>query len=564
MAAQRLHAIPAQGFQRSDAGARSALQHHTTATRYMARQGRDQRTGAAGVVQHGQQQRHGEQPAQRYAAGRQYQGFPERMAVAGGAPAHQGQPSQRAQRSEQQFYGLEAHLKPRRQAQDVDQRLSRYAAVHGCVDHPHGQRCQAEKEHRKPVDCCSGAALQRGQGKCGQHGQAGQGEHQHAVVAVHEHERTTAHGHHAQRDRDVPMVPMVTPAPQRPQYQWPSGPGEPHQRPAHGPKAGQRAWPIQAPAPGIGPGGQASSHRQGEQQPRTQTTHLWIVGESPHQPPRRTQRQGQRGGSAERQCDHSQPSHPTGDGGAKRRRRQSPQQRGHFAELHQLGRGFMPQLQQAQAGDQGQQGAVSQGAGVVHRMGLAPESETHRLRRFRACQVKGGIPNTRQSGQQQQRKRQAGGQRWVDPRTQCLDEHCAQPVRQQRAIGGQTAQHRRQPRRAPLRHGQHVGVGGEVGIAPWIAANHAGQDIGRAQQPQRPTGQRLGCTMGHECGGGQVHGSHGPTNSTGEKKGSRGCLLAQVGSTCHRPHFLIVRCANLLRNFSTRPPSVSTLFCWPV
>ena len=48
--------------------------------------------------------------------------------------------------------------------------------------------------------------------------------------------------------------------------------------------------------------------------------------------------------------------------------------------------------------------------------------------------------------------------------------------------------------------------------------------------------------------------------ATGKKKGSQGCPLAVAG--VH--HFLMPTFANLLRNFSTRPPRLSTLFCVPV
>ncbi len=53
---------------------------------------------------------------------------------------------------------------------------------------------------------------------------------------------------------------------------------------------------------------------------------------------------------------------------------------------------------------------------------------------------------------------------------------------------------------------------------------------------------------GTACGGGP------------KKKGSRGCPFF----VAKPPYFFAVRCANLLRNFSTRPPSESTLFCVPV
>ena len=49
------------------------------------------------------------------------------------------------------------------------------------------------------------------------------------------------------------------------------------------------------------------------------------------------------------------------------------------------------------------------------------------------------------------------------------------------------------------------------------------------------------------------------------KKGSTGLPPFSNEPRGARPsHFLPPRCANLLRNFSTRPPSASTLFCVPV
>jgi len=62
----------------------------------------------------------------------------------------------------------------------------------------------------------------------------------------------------------------------------------------------------------------------------------------------------------------------------------------------------------------------------------------------------------------------------------------------------------------------------------------------------------------------EAKGQHASAN----KKGSLSCLFRSTFSVTHKLHRSpknhFFRWANLLRNFSTRPPSESTLFCVPV
>ena len=57
-------------------------------------------------------------------------------------------------------------------------------------------------------------------------------------------------------------------------------------------------------------------------------------------------------------------------------------------------------------------------------------------------------------------------------------------------------------------------------------------------------------------------------STRGREKGSRSCLFGEgeqaASAFAPTAYFFAVRWANLLRNFSTRPPSESTLFCVPV
>ena len=182
----------------------------------------------------------------------------------------------------------------------------------------------------------------------------------------------------------------------------------------------------------------------------------------------------------------------------------------------------MTQLQQAQAGHAGQQGAIGQGPGIVRRLRFAAKGKGHRLGGLGARQLEGGVPDQRQGERQQQRKGQAGRQRRLQPGRQALDRHRTQPVRQQRGFGGQATQGGGQPGRAAFGHGQHVAVGGQVGIAPGVAAEQAGQHISGAEQQQHQARQAFGAALGHQGRGGLAH-------------RGRACAWAAVAAAAWRP-----------------------------
>ena len=115
-------------------------------------------------------------------------------------------------------------------------------------------------------------------------------------------------------------------------------------------------------------------------------------------------------------------------------------------QLRQLGRRLVAQLQQAQRGDQRQQGAVGDGPRVVDRLGLAAEGEGQRLRGVGARQVEGGCTRSAPASAPAAARTAARGQRRVDPAApSSADEGGAQPVRQQRGVGRHAAERRRQP-----------------------------------------------------------------------------------------------------------------------
>ena len=111
-------------------------------------------------------------------------------------------------------------------------------------------------------------------------------------------------------------------------------------------------------------------------------------------------------------------------------------------KLCQIARGFVRKLCQTQAGNQGQQGAIGDGAGVVRGLGLAAKGKRHRLGTRTARQVVNAVPGCCQRQHQQRHERQSrrhfGGHQPIG----CdLDGPGAQPIRQQTVgFGGHAAQ----------------------------------------------------------------------------------------------------------------------------
>jgi hypothetical protein len=76
-------------------------------------------------------------------------------------------------------------------------------------------------------------------------------------------------------------------------------------------------------------------------------------------------------------------------------------------KLHQIARGFVRKLCQTQAGNQGQQGAIGDGAGIVRGLGLAAKGKRHRLGTRTARQVVNAVPGCCQRQHQQRHERQS-------------------------------------------------------------------------------------------------------------------------------------------------------------
>ncbi|MDT4836807.1 hypothetical protein FQZ97_705210 [compost metagenome] len=194
-------------------------------------------------------------------------------------------------------------------------------------------------------------------------------------------------------------------------------------------------------------------------------------------------------------------------------------------QLRQRGRGFMPQLGQAQGGDQRQQAPVGDGAGVVGGACLAAEGKGHGLGARRAGQVVDGVPGRGEGAPQHQREHEAHGQVGVDPRRGELDRPGADPVGDQRGgFGAHAQQQRIEPAGDALgAAGQfgHVAEGRDVGALPGAPAEQARQQVGRAQQQQRDARQPAYGILGNDRGGRLVQGRGGRGEGViGKKKGS--------------------------------------------
>ena len=388
--------------------------------------------------------------------------------------------------------------------------------------------------------------------------------HQRAIGPTHADAGEQADQHAAQWHRDVPVQQMPAPAPERPERERPGRPGEPDQFLQQCRHLCARAVAAEPPGPGVDQQCGDDAEQRARQHPATELARRGVGRAPAHQRADPTQR-----GRDARRAARGQRRQRDQHRGlrlrrAKRARRHRVQKEGDARELRHVGRRLVAELQQAERCDQRQQGAVGNGARIVDRISFTAESEGQRLGRFGACEVVGAVPGQHQHQRQQDRERDACGQRWTEPGAEQFHEHRAEPVRQQRAVGGQTGHRRREPGAASLRQVDHVAEGRDVGVLPRVAAEHAGQHIGRAEQQQCASRQPLRSALGDEGGVGGVQ--------VGERVGAR--MMQEVWPTkkaagaafmgWRNALYFLPRCANLLRNFSTRPPNESTLFCVPV
>ena len=295
------------------------------------------------------------------------------------------------------------------------------------------------------------------------------------------------------------------PLPQGPQGEQPRRPGEPGDRacqPEQLRRMRQGAEPVR-------PGAEGSRCAGGNDR----------AGADPGQPlPALACRSGERqrrGDRGEQHCDRGRAARRGHDkrqcrrrsalNGLFRHRRHAVEEQGERDQLDQFRRGFVTELEQAERRDQREQRAIGDRPRVVGRIGFAAEGEGQRLRRFGARQVIGGVPGQRQRQGEQQRVRDAGSERRVEPGARQLDEDGADPVRQERAVGGDSAHRRREPRGPALGDVDDVAERGDVGVLPGVAPEQARQDIGRAQDEERQPRQGRRFALADECGIGRVH-----------------------------------------------------------
>ncbi len=496
-----------------------------------------QRCVAAGVVEQGQPQRHQQQPAQRGAAGGQHQGFPHCRALAAGPPLDQPGPGQGGQRCGQKCQPRKAGLKAGCQLGDVRGRLPGYAGLHGNPDHPDDDGAAGEKQQREPVNQRGHAALEGGQGKGRQGRQRWQAQQQAAVRRGGGHRGGQRHQRKPQRQGHVPAGQLPAPAPQGPGGQRPGGPGEPDQQtcdaaPFLAVGRAFQAGNFNAPTPEIQPPGQGG-HRQGQspgqKHPAPGVDRVVVrpcalrVAQC-HQRAAGAQEGRHRGGTAQGQAGqadhqpegraHHFPGVAVGAGrhGVKNQRRET--------ELRQGGGGFVRELGQAEAGDQGQQGGIGNRPGVIDRAGFPAKGKRHGLGLRAARQVIDGVPGAQQCQRQQQAERYPRRKSRVE-KGQGLDRQGAHPVGCKRfKLADLSQQQRMQP--AGVAGGQfaHGAEGRNVGVFPGAATEEAGQDIGHAEQQQRQPGQAANCRLGDDGWRGFVQGRSGWTEGPilGQKK----------------------------------------------
>ena len=128
-----------------------------------------------------------------------------------------------------------------------------------------------------------------------------------------------------------------------------------------------------------------------------------------------------------------------------RRRTETVQEERDGNELHQLGRRFVAELEQAERCDQRQQRSIGDRPRVVDRIGFAAEGEGKGLRRFRPRKVICRVPGQRQRKGEKDRERDARRERGIEHRAEQANEGGADPVREQRAVGRQPADRRCEP-----------------------------------------------------------------------------------------------------------------------
>ncbi len=519
--------------QRGDLRLRQAVGQHAAVGGHQLGNAPRDRPVAATEVEQWQPQGHQQQPAQRAACGRQHQAFPDGLAVAAHAPRHQPQPGQCGRRAEREQQEGELGHEARGQPRHVGRRLGRHPGHHGHPDDPDDQGAEREEQQGEPVNQRGHAAPQRGQGKGGEHGQRRQGEQQGAVALGRQRRMRHHHQGSPQRQRDMGLAPLAAPPPQRPQRQWPRGPGEPQQQtpPTVQRQAGQGLRRVGW-AQGAGPAAaqrDERAHGRGDAQQGAPAVARGFGGRrlgcqpqqaqpagAQHQPQagRPAEGQGQPAGRPPRQAAPGMRQAGVGQaGGAQQHGRRGGQ-------AQYVGGGLVRELGESQAGDQGQQAGIGQGARVVGGVGLAAEGEGHRLRCWLTGQVVHRVPSARQREGQQPGEGKTGREiEWQ--KGQGADEQRAQPVGQQRGVFHRQAQHAGVPPVPPPGQLRHRTEGAYIGVLPGRAAQKAGQHIGHAEQDEGQARQSAHGRLAHDGGRRAIHGWGLYKRRTGGKRRAR-------------------------------------------
>jgi len=307
------------------------------------------------------------------------------------------------------------------------------------------------------------------------------------------------------------LAQLQAPAPQGPHGQQPGGPAEPHQH-------ARRALPILALLPGVDQAvaplpqhpGAERCNRHAQQPPRGPAVAVGqpgLAGRQSDGDGACAQQHGHGGRPPEGHRQQAQQGRHGGEFGLPGHGGSGKEHGAHGTQLHQGVAGLVCQLGQPQAGQQGQQAPIGEGARIVGGRGLTTKREGHRLRPGRARQAEDGLPGAQQGQTQQQHEGQAHHQVRRHAGWQQLQGHSAQPVLQQaRGVRAQAIEQGQGPRRLAVCQGLHVAKGRHVHVTPGFAAHKAGQHVGGTQQQHDPAREAANGILGNDGGRGWVHG----------------------------------------------------------
>ncbi|MNI23489.1 hypothetical protein D3C73_770780 [compost metagenome] len=171
----------------------------------------------------------------------------------------------------------------------------------------------------------------------------------------------------------------------------------------------------------------------------------------------------------------------------------------------------MGALQDADGGQQQQQGGVGQHAAVVARLGLAAKGQGQRLRFAAATQQVRAVPHACGGNAEPQQIGQAAGGDVADEGAEQPDADGAHPGDERAFLGvGQQAYLRQQPGDAAFADRRdHRRQANRIICFPRVAHEQAGHDIGQGQAQQNQSGELCGRHGGEPGGSGKRKWGHG-------------------------------------------------------